>query len=171
VEEFIERSKPWVAPELGEWTPSTAGPPWPAERFDADTFARLAPLVQERVATLGEVPAMVDFIFLADPPTTSPVRQRHRARRGGGRHPGRGGGVYSHCEWRAADLHDLTLEMAERLGKKLARPRRRSGWRSPAARSARRSSRRSSARPRRVLRRLQAALALRAARVGTGPPG
>ncbi len=41
--------------------------PWPADRFDAGTFAQMAPLVQTRVVTLSEVPAMVDFVFLADP--------------------------------------------------------------------------------------------------------
>jgi glutamyl-tRNA synthetase len=30
-------------------------------------FARVAPLVQTRVSLLSEVPAMVDFFFLADP--------------------------------------------------------------------------------------------------------
>ena len=40
---------------------------WPADRFDASVFASVAPLVHTRVATLGEVPAMVDFFFLAEP--------------------------------------------------------------------------------------------------------
>ncbi len=47
--------------------PHLADAPWPAERFSADIFAKLAPLVQTRVVTLSEVPAMVDFIFLEDP--------------------------------------------------------------------------------------------------------
>ncbi|MEY2966791.1 MAG: glutamyl-tRNA synthetase, partial [Actinomycetota bacterium] len=55
--EFIARS-----------TPHLAAGPWPADRFDAETFARLAPLVQTRVQTLSEVLAMVDFVFLAAPP-------------------------------------------------------------------------------------------------------
>lgn len=41
--------------------------PWPSDRFDASVFAAVAPLIHTRVATLGEVPAMVDFFFLADP--------------------------------------------------------------------------------------------------------
>ena len=41
--------------------------PWPAERFNADVFAKVAPLIQTRVVTLSEVPEMIDFIFLADP--------------------------------------------------------------------------------------------------------
>ena len=55
---FIEACRPWV---MGD------GAPWPAANFDEAAFAALAPLVQERVAVLGEVPAMVDFLFLDEP--------------------------------------------------------------------------------------------------------
>ena len=58
VDEFVERSQRWLlADEV----------PWPADRFDAATFAAMAPLVQERVKTLAEVPGYVDFLFLAEP--------------------------------------------------------------------------------------------------------
>jgi glutamyl-tRNA synthetase len=57
-EDFIERCRPWLTGDQA---------PWPTANFDPDVFARLAPLVQERVATLGEVPAMVDFVFLDQP--------------------------------------------------------------------------------------------------------
>ncbi len=55
--EFVDRSTRWLV----------ASPPWPAERFDPATFERLAPLVQERVETLSEVPSFLAFAFLADP--------------------------------------------------------------------------------------------------------
>ena len=55
LEAFIDACRPWVEPRDGEWAPSGHEPPWPTERFDAAVFARIAPLVQERVATLGEV--------------------------------------------------------------------------------------------------------------------
>jgi glutamyl-tRNA synthetase len=42
--------------------------PWPPERFDEEKFAAAAPLVQTRAAVLGEVPALVDFLFLESPP-------------------------------------------------------------------------------------------------------
>ncbi len=58
-EDFIKASQPWLV---------GAGAPWPEANFDAEVFARMAPLVQERVATLGEVPGMVDFLFLDEPP-------------------------------------------------------------------------------------------------------
>ena len=40
---------------------------WPADRFSADVFVQAAPLVQTRVVTLSEIPAMVDFLFLENP--------------------------------------------------------------------------------------------------------
>jgi glutamyl-tRNA synthetase len=65
---FIDACRPWIAPRDGEWSPSDQAPPWPKERFDVARFRAIAPLVQERVATLGEVPAMVDFLFLDEAP-------------------------------------------------------------------------------------------------------
>jgi glutamyl-tRNA synthetase len=74
VADFVAACRPWVAPEPGAWAPSGGAgtgsggaPPWSSERFDPAVFEAVAPLVQERVATLGEVPGMVDFFFLADP--------------------------------------------------------------------------------------------------------
>ncbi len=55
--EFIQAASPVLA--------STDA--WPAERFSADVFAQAAPLVQTRVVTLSEIPAMVDFLFLENP--------------------------------------------------------------------------------------------------------
>ena len=57
-ESFIEACGPWL---------SGPAAPWPASNFDPEVFAALAPVVQERVAVLGEVPAMVDFMFLDRP--------------------------------------------------------------------------------------------------------
>jgi glutamyl-tRNA synthetase len=57
-EEFIAACQPWLRP---------AAAPWPAERFDPEVFAELAPLAQTRVSLLAEVVAMVDFAFLRDP--------------------------------------------------------------------------------------------------------
>jgi glutamyl-tRNA synthetase len=57
-ESFVKASEPWTRGE---------GATWPPERFEPGTFERMAPLVQERVAVLGEVPAMVDFLFLEEP--------------------------------------------------------------------------------------------------------
>jgi glutamyl-tRNA synthetase len=56
-EQFVHRSTRWLFED----------PPWPAERFDIAAFERLAPLVQERVSVLSEVPGYVDFVFLPEP--------------------------------------------------------------------------------------------------------
>jgi len=41
---------------------------WPADRYKPEVFAAMAPLVQTRVVVMAEVVAMVDFLFLAEPP-------------------------------------------------------------------------------------------------------
>jgi glutamyl-tRNA synthetase len=62
--DFIASCAPWVAPWSSSWQPTDREVPWSESQFDEDLFSRVAPLVQERVATLGEVPAMVSFFFL-----------------------------------------------------------------------------------------------------------
>jgi len=64
LEEFIEAATPWVAPWSSEWRPSDREVPWTRDQFDPELFNQVAHLVQERVATLGEIPAMVSFFFL-----------------------------------------------------------------------------------------------------------
>lgn len=58
VDDFIVAAGPWLAPDRV---------PWPPERFDEAVFRKMAPLVQERIGVLDEVPAMVDFLFLDEP--------------------------------------------------------------------------------------------------------
>ena len=62
VEQFAAACRPWVRGESA---------PWPSQRFDEAVFLRIVPHVQTRVALLSEVPAMVDFLFLADAPIDS----------------------------------------------------------------------------------------------------
>ncbi|GAA1266495.1 glutamate--tRNA ligase [Sphaerisporangium rubeum] len=47
---FITRCRPWLDPD-----------------WDLDTFSRLAPLAQTRIAVLSEITSQVDFLFLTDP--------------------------------------------------------------------------------------------------------
>jgi glutamyl-tRNA synthetase len=61
---FLKASGPWVRPWSTEWRPSDRQPPWTESQFSAALYAQVAPLVQERVATLGEIPAMVEFFFV-----------------------------------------------------------------------------------------------------------
>jgi glutamyl-tRNA synthetase len=63
-EEFIKASAPWVCPWQSAWRPLDREPSWREDQFSAALYARVASIVQERVATLGEIPAMVEFFFL-----------------------------------------------------------------------------------------------------------
>jgi glutamyl-tRNA synthetase len=110
VETFVRESLPWLETD----------PPWPPERFDLAVFQRVAPLVQERVKTLSEVPSMVDFLFLEAPeiddrswqkamkPPAADVLDDAIAE-------------YATCEWKGDVLHALTLAIGERHGLKLAK--------------------------------------------------
>jgi glutamyl-tRNA synthetase len=107
---FVRESLPWL--ELD--------PPWPPERFDLAVFEAMAPVVQERVRTLAEVPAMVDFLFL-DAPAVDPdawVKAFERT-------PAAPAllddvmAVYAECDWEPSTLHRLTAEAGEHHGLKL----------------------------------------------------
>ncbi|MDA8392609.1 MAG: glutamate--tRNA ligase [Actinomycetota bacterium] len=106
-EEFEERALPYL--ERQAW----------GNRFDRASFRRLAPLVQERVATLEEVPAMVDFLFLDRPalqdrdwaklsgdPSTRTVLQAAAE-------------LYGTVSWDAPMLEAETRRLSERLGRPL----------------------------------------------------
>jgi len=66
-EEFLHQSAPWVRPWSTPWQPSDREPPWRENQFSVQTYERIAPFIQERVATFGEIPAMVEFFFLDAP--------------------------------------------------------------------------------------------------------
>jgi glutamyl-tRNA synthetase len=56
--EFIARSEPWLTPPAAPWRP---------EAFSAEVYAKVASLVQTRVAVMSEITANVDFLFLDEP--------------------------------------------------------------------------------------------------------
>jgi glutamyl-tRNA synthetase len=131
--EFIAESRPWVDPVEGEWapggwhdpdvdSPSTVGPRWPADRFNDEVFGLMAPVVQERVAVLGEVPALVDFLFLEDPPfdqkswdkAIGSDRTAPKLLQGAF-------DLYADCEWQRDELHRVTADLGESFGKKLGK--------------------------------------------------
>lgn len=118
---FAAAGGPWVFPEPEEWHPPEP-PPWPPERFDSDVWARLAPLVQERVTTLGEIPAMVDFVFLADPPVDQASWERAMVREP--QAPAiveRALDAFASCQWTPEVLHATTREIGESVGRSLAK--------------------------------------------------
>ena len=57
LQDFVSASLPVLA----------ATDAWPVSRFSTEVYEKIAPLVQTRVVTMSEVPAMVDFLFLEDP--------------------------------------------------------------------------------------------------------
>jgi glutamyl-tRNA synthetase len=109
---FVRDSLPWL--ELD--------PPWPPERFDLAVFERVAALVQERVRTLSEVPAMVDFLFLEAPAVDPDAWEKAVARL-----PAAADlldaalSVYQDCPWEPSVLHEATAALAGRHGLKLAK--------------------------------------------------
>jgi glutamyl-tRNA synthetase len=119
--EFVTASRPWVDPDGGSWTPEHR-PPWPPDRFDPAVYESVAPLVQERVAVLGEVPPMVDFLFLADPDVDAASWDKAITRDDGAVGLLEAAVlVYATADWTAASLHEATLALAESHGRKLAK--------------------------------------------------
>ena len=107
---FVRESLPWLETD----------PPWPAERFEPDVFDRMAPLVQERVKTLAEVPGMVDFLFLDEPVVDEKSWQKAM------KAPAAAVlddaiAEYEKCDWEPEVLHEVTLKVGERHGLKLAK--------------------------------------------------
>jgi glutamyl-tRNA synthetase len=91
--------------------------PWSEAQFDEGLFALVAPLIQERVTTLGEVAAMVEFFFLDAPR----MDEAAFAKVVGNDPLGRsmlGGAVerFAETQWDAASLHEATTQLGEALG-------------------------------------------------------
>ncbi len=117
LEEFIDAATPWVAPWSSAWRPSDRDVPWSQEQFDAELFRRVAHLVQERVATLGEIPAMVSFFFLDEVPFDDAAFEKTIANDEVGRKVlGLAIEAFATVEWNAATLHESTLALGETLG-------------------------------------------------------
>ena len=133
VHEFIAAVRPWVDPVPGEWAPGagvtptpvrrpTEPPPWSPERFDAEKFAQLAAVAQERVSVLGEVPELVDFLFLEDAPIDDDSWQKAIA--GDELAPrilADALAAYETCPWDKDSLHEVTLAVADAVGRKLGK--------------------------------------------------
>lgn len=111
-EAFIDATAPYMAEG-----------PWPAERYDAETFGALAPLVQPRVAKLADAPGVVDFMFLAEPEIDQASWQKTmqkdpavaRAMLTAARDQ------FATVDWTAESLHAATLAAGEGLGLKLGK--------------------------------------------------
>jgi glutamyl-tRNA synthetase len=108
LDDFITRSQPFLDAADGEL--------WPQGSFDAATFRSIAPLVQERVALLNEVPTMVDFLFL-DTVAVEDIKLNEAAIAVLDSAIDEFGTV----EWTTSALHDLTLAIGEKHELKLGK--------------------------------------------------
>jgi glutamyl-tRNA synthetase len=111
VAEFVARCEPWL---------TAPGVPWPLDRFDAAAFEVMAPLVQERVTVLSEVPAMVDFLFLDEPPMDETAWEKAM------KAPAAALlddtlAAYEQCTWTAEPLKEALTVVGEAHGLKLGK--------------------------------------------------
>ena len=112
-EEFVAAAEPWLNPPIA---------PWPEDAFDEGVFLRVAPLVQERVTVLSEVPGMVEFFFVDQPVIDDKAWAEVTKDPAGARELLSGAvELYQSCPWEAGELHAATASLAERMGRKLGR--------------------------------------------------
>ena len=95
--------------------------PWlTIEGFNAEVFAAIAPLVQTRIQVLSDVPAMVDFLFLAEPVVDDAAWAK--AVTGNAQAASildAALATYADCEWSGSALNSATASLAETLGLKV----------------------------------------------------
>jgi glutamyl-tRNA synthetase len=114
VDEFIERAQPFIHGDAV---------PWSEDAFSPRVFAAMAPLVQERVRTLSEVPGYVDFLFRDAPAIDADawdkvmVRQRETAAAmlGGVRD------TFAACDWTVEGIEAALFGVGDSLGLKRAK--------------------------------------------------
>jgi len=134
MDDFTAATRPWVDPVPGEWAPGgwidpdtgapvVSAPAWAPERFDPAVFAALAAVTQERVTVLSEVPDLVDFLFLADAPDDADSWQKAvTSDEDAARILAGALAAYEELStWDKDSLHEVTLELAEAVGRKLGK--------------------------------------------------
>ena len=128
VDSFVDAAMPWLVAEaealespMIEGIVPQSHQPFPVEHFDPDVFLRIAPLVQQRVSTLSEVPGMVDFLFFEHPIIDEGSWETVAA-------DGESKAIldaaieaYEICEFAPEELHRVTGEVAASVGRKLAK--------------------------------------------------
>ncbi len=113
VDEFIERARPFLESDQVPWRP---------EHFDTAVFSALAPLVQERAGTLGEVPGLVEFLF-AEPfePDPDAFAKAIASDPEAGRILEAAIAILESVEFSPAALRRAIEEVAEQAGRKLGK--------------------------------------------------
>jgi glutamyl-tRNA synthetase len=112
-EEFLDRSLPFCIGERARW---------PEERFDLERYRRVAPLVRERVAVLGEVPEYVEFLFAEpfEPDDAAFAKAIERDEAAGAILRAARDGLAS-CEWTSEEIRGVVSAIGDALDRKLAR--------------------------------------------------
>ena len=115
--DFLTAVAPWVRPWDCDWQPTDRTVPWTPAQFDEALFARVAPLIQERIALLSEAVPMVAFFFLDAAPfvdadfdkavRNDPLAQALLAT---------AVERFAATDWNATALHEATLELGEAMG-------------------------------------------------------
>jgi glutamyl-tRNA synthetase len=133
VDGFVAAARPWVDPVPGEWSPGSwtdpdtgapvvSPPAWAPEHFDVGVFGEVAEVTQERVTVLGEVPELVDFLFLEDAPDDPDSFQKAIAGdEGAGAILDAALAAYELCPWDKEALHEVTQAIADTVGRKLGK--------------------------------------------------
>jgi len=113
-EMFVERSAPWVQPWSGGWRPSDRDVPWSESQFSAARYAQIAPLVQERIATFGEIAPMISFFFLDEVPIDDAAFAKTIANDATARDLLAAAiDRFADVNWLATDLHEATQQLGE----------------------------------------------------------
>ena len=110
VDDFVAAATPWLAPDQA---------PWPPERFDEAVFRTMAPYVQERIGVLGEVPDMVDFLFLEMPLVDEGSWESVVKDAAAPAILEAALDSFSECQWTAEALHSATQALADGMSRKL----------------------------------------------------
>jgi len=112
VTEFVAAAQPWL----------TADPPWSPEHYSPDAFEAMVPAIQERVRTMDEVPALVDWLFTEDPVIDESSWEKAMIKG-----PDAAAilddtlDAYRDLEWSRDELHATLLAVGEKRGLKLGK--------------------------------------------------
>ena len=110
-EEYLRRSEPWLGDEA----------PWPPERMRTDALAALAPVVQEKVRTLGDIGRYVDWLFLAEPPSDPESWTKAMGAPAAPAVLDDAIATFAEVDWTAEATHAAARALAERHGMRLGK--------------------------------------------------
>ncbi|MEY2995859.1 MAG: hypothetical protein RLZ86_1092 [Actinomycetota bacterium] len=112
VDDFVEACRPWLHGDTTPWSP---------EQFDETVFRAMAELVQTRVVTLADVPALVDFMFLDEPIVDEAAWTKTFASSDAVAMLDAARAAFETVEWSADSLKTATEECGTALGLKLGK--------------------------------------------------